>query len=173
MYYFIAQLIGFIGAGFIILSYQCKSSRKLIGMQIFAHSLYVLHYFMLGALSGAINLVISIFRNFTVYNSNKKWAQYKFWIWFYVYLHIIATILTWQNVFNIFPCIAMVAMTLAAWTKNGKKIRIINLFVCSPSWLIYNFYTVSYSGILCELFNLFSVVVSFKRYGMAVLDIEE
>lgn len=31
-------------------------------------------------------------------------------------------------------------------------------------------YYISYSGILCEIFTLISVIVSFFRYGVKVLD---
>jgi len=54
--------------------------------------------------------------------------------------------------------------------KDSKRIRMANLFVNSPAWLIYDIYTVSYSGILCEIFTLISVIVSFFRYGMKDLD---
>lgn len=172
MYYFIAQMVGFIGVVLIILSYQCKSSKKLLGMQMGANAVYILHFFMLGAFSGSMNLAISFFRNFTLFNSNKKWAQHKLWMWFYITLHIVVTLLTWQDMFSILPCIGVVAMTFAMWTKNGKKIRLANLFVNSPAWLIYDIYAVSYSGIVCEVFALISVLTSFKRYGVKELNCE-
>ena len=91
-------------------------------------------------------------------------------LWLFVSLHIIVTILTYQDLFSLFPCIGMVAITIASWTRNGKKIRITNIFVNSPSWLIYDIYTVSYSGIVCEVLTLLSVIISFFRYGVKALD---
>ncbi|MGD9566924.1 MAG: YgjV family protein [Sedimentibacter sp.] len=170
MYYVTAQVVGFIGAGLLIFSYQCKDSRKLFFMQLCSNAVYVLHFFMLGAFSGSINIAISLLRNFVLINSNKQWARSKIWLGLFVSLHIVVTLFTWQNMFSLLPCLGMVAITIASWTRNGKKIRIANLFINSPSWLIYDIYTVSYSGIICELFTLISVLISFYRYGMKALD---
>ena len=170
MYYFVAQVIGFIGAGLLIFSYQCKDSKKLFFVQMCSNGVYVLHFFMLGAFSGSINIAISLLRNCVLINSNKKWTRHKSWLWLFVSLHLAVTLFTWQNMFSLLPCIGMVVFTVVSWTRNGKKIRMGNLFVNSPAWLIYDIYTVSYSGIVCEIFTLISVIVSFFRYGMKDLD---
>ena len=170
MYYIIAQAIGFIGAGLLIFSYQFKSSRKLFFMQMCSNAIYVLHFFMLAAYSGSINIAISLLRNFVLINSKSQWARNKVWLWIFVFLHIVVTVFTWQDMFSLLPTIGMLAITIASWTRNGKKIRIANLCINSPAWLIYDIYTVSYSGILCEIFTLSSVLISFYRYGTKALD---
>lgn len=104
---------------------------------------------MLGAFSGSINIAISLLRNYVLINSKNQWARNKIWLWLFVALHIVVTIFTWQDMFSLLPTIGMVAITIASWTRNGKKIRIANLFINSPAWLIYDIYTVSYSGIMC------------------------
>ncbi len=63
LYYVIAQIIGFLGAAILILSYQCKDSKRLFAMQMSANAVYIIHFFMLGAFSGCVNLLISFFRN--------------------------------------------------------------------------------------------------------------
>jgi len=165
-----AQIIGFIGTGLLVFSYQFKESKKLFIVQMFSNIAYILHFFMLGAFSGSINIAIALVRNFVLINSGKGWARNKYWLWLFISLHIIVTIFTYQDMFSLLPCIGMVAITIASWTRNGKKIRMTNIFVNSPSWLIYDIYTVSYSGIVCEVLTLLSVIISFFRHGVKALD---
>lgn len=170
MYYIIAQIIGFVGTGTMLFSYQCKDSKRLFFMQMLSNIAYILHFFMLGALSGSLNLLISLIRNFVLINSKNAWARNSYWLWLFVGLHLIVTLFTWQNLFSLLPCVGMIAIAVSSWTRNGKKIRIANLFINSPSWLIYDIYMRSYAGILCEVLILISVIVSFFRYGMKALD---
>ncbi|MFA6782968.1 MAG: YgjV family protein [Sedimentibacter sp.] len=170
MNFIAAQIIGFIGTGLLVFSYQFKESKKLFIVQMFSNIAYILHFFMLGAFSGSINIAIALVRNFVLINSGKGWARNKYWLWLFISLHIIVTIFTYQDMFSLLPCIGMVAITIASWTRNGKKIRMTNIFVNSPSWLIYDIYTVSYSGIVCEVLTLLSVIISFFRHGVKALD---
>ena len=173
MYYVIAQIVGFLGAAILILSYQCKDSKRLFAMQMSANAVYIVHFFMLGAYSGCVNLLISFLRNLMLFRSDLKWTQAKGWMWFYIGLNILMAGLTWKDLFSIFPCVAMITMTIVMWTRDGKKIRLASLLVNSPAWLTYDIYTMSYSGILCELFSMISVLVSIKRFGLKALSGEE
>jgi hypothetical protein len=58
------------------------------------------------------------------------------------------------------------------WTRNGKTIRVSQLAVVSPLWLLYDLLipTPSLGGILCEVFNIVSVIVSFVRFRKTGFD---
>ena len=172
MYQILAQAIGFISTALLIGSFQCKSSRKLIFLQLCGNSAFLIHLFMLGAYSGCISLVISVVRNFILANQ-RPWAYWKGWLWLLVGANVIGAVLTWENFFSIFPYIAVLGMTLAGWSRNGKKIRIANSCIASPAWLIYEFYAGSISGIVTELFTISSVIISVLRYGWKALDTTE
>ena len=172
MYQVITQAIGFVATGLEIGSYQCKSSRKLIFVQMCGNIAFLIHMLMLGAYSGCINLLISCIRNY-VLSSKGDWARWKGWLWILVGANLLGTILTWENLFSILPCIAVVSVTISCWTRNGKKIRIASFCCSSPSWLIYDIYTGSYSGIVAEIFVLCSVGISVIRYGWKALDVAE
>ena len=87
--------------------------------------------------------------------------------------NLAATAATWQGAFSILPCIGVVTVTMAGWSRNGRKVRLANLWVASPAWLIYDAYTHSWSGILCEALSMGSVIVSVLRYGWKALDTVE
>jgi len=172
MYQVITQAIGFVATGLEIGSYQCKSSRKLIFVQMCGNIAFLTHMLMLGAYSGCINLLISCIRNY-VLSSKGNWARWKGWLWVLVGANLLGTFLTWESPFSLLPCIAVVAITIGCWTRNGKKIRIASFCCSSPSWLIYDIYSGSYSGIITEIFVLSSVVISIFRYGWKALDVAE
>ena len=172
MYQFVTQAIGFVAAGLEIGSFQCKSSRKLIFVQLCANIAFLIHMLMLGGYSGCINLLISCLRNF-VLSSNGAWARWKGWLWMLVGANLLGTALTWDGLASILPCIGVMAVTVSCWTRNGKKIRIASSCISSPSWLIYDIYTGSYYGIITEVFVLCSVGISVFRYGWKALDVAE
>ena len=169
MYQFVTQAIGFLATALQVGSFQFKSSRRLIFVQLCANTAFLVHLLMLGAYSGCVNVFFSCIRNLLL-NSNRPWAHKKVWMWLLTAANIAGTILTWQNLFSILPCIAVVSLNFAAWSRNGKKIRLTNIFAVSPSWLIYDIYTGSLSGIITELICLGSVAVSVLLYGWKALD---
>ena len=172
MYQFITQAIGFVATALEIGSFQCKSSHKLIFVQLCGNTAFLIHMLMLGGYSGCISLLISCIRNL-VLSSQRPWAYWKGWPWILVAANIFGIVLTWENIFSIFPGMAVIAITIACWTRNGKKIRIASLGVSSPAWLVYAIYTGSYSGMVTEVFVLCSVGISVLRYGWKALDVAE
>jgi hypothetical protein len=172
MYQVITQAIGFVATALQIGSFQCKSSRKLIFVQLCGNTAFLIHMFMLGAYSGCVSLLISVIRNL-ILTSRRPWAYWKGWPWLLVTANVAGALLTWESPFSLLPCIAVVSLTIAGWSRNGKKIRIANSCVASPAWLIYEFYAGSISGIVTELFTLCSVGISILRYGWKALDTTE
>lgn len=56
--------------------------------------------------------------------------------------------------------------TCALMTRNGRIIRMAQVCVISPVWLVNNFLTGSIGGVVTEVFGIGSVILSFLRYGM-------
>lgn len=172
-HYILAQAIGFGGAAMLIGAYQCKTSHRLFGMQICGHLLYIIHFFMLGALSGATTLFIALLRGVILFNAKKRWARSPLWLWLFIGLFVAGCFATWMDAFSLLPCAAMIVTTSAMWSTNGKKIRLANMFVSSPFWLVYDAHAGSWSGVLCELFAISSIMISIFRYGLKALDVDE
>ena len=49
------------------------------------------------------------------------------------------------------------------WTKNSNTIRIVQLVIISPFWLIYTASLAAWAGILTEVFNISSIGVYYFR----------
>ena len=166
----IVQGIGFVAAGLLIASFQCKRSRRLFTYQMCACIVYIIHFYLLGAMSGSGNQFVGLVRGFIYSNRGKKWADSEYWPAIIVALNVIVMLLTWVNYMSIFPFLGMVGITIAGAKGNGKHVRLANLCLCSPSWLIYDIYSHSIPGILCETFIMTSIIISVFRYGWEALD---
>ena len=60
--------------------------------------------------------------------------------------------------------IMQIAYTVATWKNDGKIIRTVRLYAVTPAWLSYNIVMFSIGGIICEGFNIISIIVSFIRH---------
>ena len=166
----LVQAIGFVGAVLIIISFQCKRSQRLILLQMCSNACFMVQFIFLGGFTGSLTLLISIVRNLVLYNHTKKWAKWRGWLPLLIIAYIAAVVFTWADVFSILPCIAMITATIGSWARNGRMIRMANLCVSCPCWIIYDLHTFSIAGVLQEAFMMGSVLVSFVRYGWKGLD---
>lgn len=172
MYDIITQAIGYVSTAIVLASFQCKSSRKLIFMQLCGNAIHMIQFIMLGAYAGCASLFVSCIRNL-VFSRKEPWAYWKGWPWVMVGLNILAAILTWQGPLSVLPLIGVASYTLASWSRNGKKIRLTSLCISSPVWIVYDVVTGSWSGVCSEAFGMCSVVLSVIRYGWKALDNSE
>jgi len=165
----IAQIIGVLGMIAAMLSFQCKSSKKMFVIQAFCAGFFLIHFGLLGATVGMLQNVFAIIRAM-IFRSEKKWAQNKSIPYIFAALFLLTIVVTYDGPLTLLPPIAMVISTFAMWTKNGKKIRILQLVTVSPMWLIYNASVISISGCITESFNIVSIFVSIARYGINGFD---
>ena len=68
-------------------------------------------------------------------------------------------------ILELLPVIGMCAGTIGYHMKEAKHVRRLAL-IGSPCWLIYNVFTGSIGGILCEVISLISVFVGMLRYDV-------
>lgn len=62
--------------------------------------------------------------------------------------------------------IASTVSTIFYWTNDARKLRLANLFVSSPCWIIYDSIVGSMGGVISESFTMISIVVSIYRFGL-------
>ena len=68
---FYVQLIGVLAFAVLVLSFYKKNANAIIAYQIVSNFAYTVHYFLLGALSGAYISFIGIFRNIAIIRVKK------------------------------------------------------------------------------------------------------
>ena len=170
----IAQTLGIFGMLCAMLSYQCKTNRNYFIWQGMSGVFFSAQFIMIGAYAGLVFNAYNIVRA-VIYQSKKSKSVYAV-----ILLETLVVAATLTAIFVLgeawwlvtFTFIAQATGTFAMWTRNGRTIRISQLAVVSPFWLLYDalIQTPSIGGILCEVFNMASVVVSFVRFKKTGFD---
>lgn len=167
-----AQIIGVFAMIFNIWSYQQKSQKYIIALQLLGSALFTAHFFMLGAYMGGLLNAVGIVRAVVFLLKDKLKSDHVLWLIGFIVIYLLSYILTFTllgkefNLINatveILPVIGMTATTFAFRCKTAKITRLLG-FVSSPSWLIYNIVNFAIGAICCEVFSLLSIVVGLIR----------
>lgn len=168
----VAQGIGMIGTALVMVSFQFRG-RRLFLLQGFAAVAFAVNFALLGAYAGMLLNVLSAVRGGLLSMESKGWASHPFWFWFLQIAYVVCGVATWQAWFSLLPVIAMMVSTVTMWRKNGRQIRTMQLLVVSPCWMIYSALVFSVSGMVTELFNIVSIVISIVRFGWNGLNLPE
>lgn len=165
----VAQIIGIFGTVTAILSFQCRSSKRLFLMQGVCALFFAIHFGMLGAVTGLIQNLLAILRA-ALLRTDRKWAQSKCIPSMFAVIFLITAVIFYDGWFSLLPPVAMIVSTFVMWTKSGKSIRFAQLVCVSPFWMIYNLSVHSLSGCVTEGFNIISILLSILRYGINGFD---
>ena len=159
------QLIGYVGTACALISYQCKKNRNYFLFQMGCGIAFTVQFALLSSWAGMLLNVFSIMRGiiFALGDRCKK----PVYLWLMEFCFAASCIAAplffgekWWIALLLF--IAQGGGTLAMWSRNGKTIRIAQLFCISPLWIVNNVYYASIGGVICELFNMLSVIVSLQ-----------
>lgn len=165
-YEILTQGIGFLALACFVASFQIKSNKTLLLMQIAGSMLFGTQYLLLGSVTGFLNVALAIFRNILIYHYDDwKWVPWKGWIGVIGLCSTVILIFTWQGISSILSMVALMGGTVGYWSNNARNIRICNLVVVSPAWLTFSVLIGSIGGILNELLVMSSVLISIYRYG--------
>lgn len=166
IYDLFVQAIGFIAVACFIISFQIKSNKALFFIQMVGSAVFCVQYLLLGAVSGCYNFLIGIVRNILICMRDKwKWAGWNGWVVIFCVASIVVMFVTWKGFISILPTAAVIAGTIGYWKDNAQIIRLCNLAIISPAWLIYGVYAGSIGAVLNEVFVLTSIIISIWRYG--------
>ena len=162
---FAIQLIGFIGVAFFIVSYQIKSNKALFLFQLIGSLVFCIQFFIMGALSGALSLVVNIIRNLLLVKVNDwKWVKSKWTLAAIIAILAAITAYTWAGPMSLLPFISVAVTSIGYWTNNAQKIRLSQM-IGSPTVLVYDLLIRSWGGVLNESIVIISIIVSIVRFG--------
>ena len=158
-----------------IISYQFKERWQVILCQLLGAILFSVNMFMLGAIIGGLLNIIAILRALVYLKADKIKIAPRILQGIFISLYLISYILTFtvfgkepevrNIVIELLPVIGMTAVTFGFAGKSAKEIRLYG-FINSPCWLVYNCFSFTIGGILCEVFSLASNISAFLRYDM-------
>ena len=170
----IAQILGILGMLAAMISYQCKKNKNYFIFQGLSGAFFSAQFILIGAWAGLIFNAYNIVRALAYQSKKAKSVVCVMSLEILVVIAAAMSVLVFKEAWWLvsFTLIAQVTGTFAMWTRDGKKIRISQMAVVSPFWLLYDLLipVPSIGGILCEVFNMASVIISFIRFKKTGFD---
>jgi hypothetical protein len=166
----ITQVIGFVAMILIVISFQQKTRKKILTLQLISMSLWTVHFLMLGAYTGmALNLVSAVRSYFYAVRETKKWANHDAIPVIFFLLSVVFSVVTWAGPASLLPMAAVCISTVVLWSKNPRVIRVCS-YPASISWLTFNILSGSYAGTMTEIFIQVSIIVGIIRFDIKKKD---
>ena len=130
--------------------------------------MFFLNFLLIAAYAGALFNLTNLVRGLLFSKEDKKLWKLITVVLLYTVCFVFSVTLIWGNWFMIFisalPYVTLVIMSVLMWKGNGKHIRIFQVSLMSPAWIVHNIFNFSLGGILCESFNMISSVIALIRY---------
>lgn len=164
---YVATVIGTLAAISFIWSYQQKRRSMIVLMGTIARILFVVQYFMLGAMAGAVMNIIGVIVAFLAQRKDhpilKKYLPF---VIAAVHLSIIAVgIAFYQSPFDIFVLVGTTLQLGALWFSRERTIRAMSL-AGAPCWLTYNIASRAYPCIVSDSFTICSLLIAMIRFDL-------
>ena len=172
----IAQAVGIVAMCLFVLSYQQKNAKSIIAWQMIGAALFIVNFFMLGEYLGALLNLICFVRAILFLLKKKLHTDSVGWLIGFAVVYIASYVLTFtvfgseptvpNFILQCCPVVGVLFQHLGLRNEDTKKIRAFCL-VGSAAWLIFNCFVGSIGAILCESFNIISIIVAFIRFNRA------
>lgn len=159
----LAQVVGILAIVVFAISPHQKTKKRVLIFNIISCLLYATQYLLLGAFSAAATNIIGAAKDRVFYEyENKKKDIPIMVLLIYIVILVISGILTYTNIFSVFPVLLSSLSAYGVWQKNLKVYRNI-VVINSASWLIYNFVVGAYVGAIGNAFQICSAIVAIIR----------
>ena len=163
----IGQALGVVAVILGFVTYQMKSPKALLIVNLITCGVFCLHYLLIGAISGAVMNGLGILRNVVYTNRDKKIFSSPAWPFIWAAIMLIAGLVTWQDWRSVLMVCALVINSMALSMKNAQHIRYSLLITC-PLVMIYDVLLHSYGGIVYEGMSIVSAIIGIIRFRKGV-----
>ena len=159
------QAIGGIGYAMLSFSYFKKNKISILLTQIIAYIMFTIHYYMLNGVTGVICNITGGAALIIIYLLEKYKVNKKNVLIVCLALIIgVISMLTYQNIYSVFPTVAAMSVILSFISNSENEIRAVG-FISAVCWLVYAIIYKSYISIVFEAVTLvFVAVATIKNY---------
>ncbi len=165
MRFLFIQLLGLIPSIISFSSLQSGNRRRILLLQFLCCILWVIHYILLGAATGALINLLGLLRAAVCAYNDRQWAKSPLWLVFFLICYAVSPLLTWDGPHCLLLGGAMILTTVALWVNDMRLTRL--LYLCnSPLVLAYNLIAGSWSSALIEVFALTSFIIALWRFDI-------
>lgn len=159
-----AHVLGVLAVASFLWSFQLKTRRNIIAVNLTSRLLYILQYLCLGAFEGAVLDFMGLLSSVIAQQKEKPFvAKHFVLIVTVINLALLAAgIVLYKNVFSLFAILGIMFEVTALWLTKEKNIRILSLFA-APCWFIYNFTSGAYGSVIGNILVMISIGVAMLR----------
>lgn len=159
----VAVILGFI-------TYQMRSPKAILVLNMITCAVFCGHYLLIGAISGFVLNAVGFVRNIVYTNRNKKIFASPVWPFVFAGIMLVVGLLSWQDWRSVLVLCGLVLNTLALSLKNAQHIRYSLLITC-PMVLVYNLLLHSYGGVVFEGMSIVSALIGIVRFRKAAKEV--
>jgi hypothetical protein len=158
----LADILGGVGVIIAILLYQQKNRKSLLAFKLTLDLVWLVHYVLIGAYSGAAVAAIAALREIIFVKRDPKKSSAIIWLPIFISTAIVTTVMTWNNIFSLFTLFASCIAVISFFIGNPKLSRILAFPVCG-CMLTYDVACRSVAGVVNESFAILSSLVGIIR----------
>lgn len=157
---FLIQLIGAMGFITLDISYHKKRKKDILLIEIISYLLFSIHFYLLNGITGSICNLIGMSALIIIYLMEKYKMHNKYLIvLLFIILILIINTITYQNIYSVFPMIALTVVIISFLFNNENMIRIMGI-ISALSWLIYAIAYKSYVSIIFNMITFINIIYS-------------
>jgi len=166
-YFWIVQAIGFVA--FVIDTSTChlKNGRLIMGISAFSLLFWTVHFYYLGALTGAFICLATAIRSTICLLTPTSARPYIFAAGLAVIVAV--TIYSWQGPISILPCLGSISYCFSVLKPESARVQRFSWAASTSFWLIYGLLVRSYPEVTAALIGLSSFAVAVWRLDLPVL----
>lgn len=162
--FIISQLIGAVAAALLLLSFQQRTHKRIVVMQIFSGLLFSIQYLMIGAYEGMVGNIVGLTRGIAYsFRGKSKLVDSIVCPIIFALLAGLGGLVTYSSPASLLPMVAMMISSFVLWNPRTQQLRALTL-PTSAMWLIYNIICHSYSGIITEVLSEISIFIGLFRF---------
>lgn len=159
-----ATILGILACVLFLLSFQLKTRKNIILVNLLSRVLFILQYIFLGAFAGAafdfIGFISSVIAR---HKENKFVSKHLVAIIVIINAVLVATgILLYKNIFSLFGLAGIILEVVALWLTKERDIRIVS-FLSAPFWLTYNIASRAYASAPGNILAMVSIGIAMAR----------
>ena len=160
----IAHVLGILAVVTFLLSFQMKTRRNILAVNLTSRFLYIVQYILLGAFEGAVLDFMGFVLSFVAkYKETKFITKHCRIIMIAVNVLLLLTGLAlYENIFSLFAILGIIFEVTALWLTKEKNIRILSL-LAAPCWLVYNLASTAYGSVVGNVLVIISIGIAMLR----------
>lgn len=154
----VAQILGIIAITLMFLSYQKKTKKDFLFLQIFMNVFFGAQYTILKAFSAVASNIISILKSGIFYKYEKEDKQIPFLdLIIFEVIIIISGILTYDGIYSLIPTFIAFLYTYGTWQKKLSTTYKIGV-IAAILWTCYNLIVGAYISIISSVIEFIGSV---------------